>query len=108
MKRTSCYEGRDEADVKGKGIRNLIYMGVTLGMLIYAVPQLNFSEGVTTATVFGVTWIAIALLVVAAHLHELLGVEEETRRELLKVKKMKRWQLEQMLQGRRKVLQLKK
>jgi hypothetical protein len=108
MKRTSCYEGRDESTVKGKGIRNLIYMGVTLGMLIYAVPQLSFGEGMTAGTVFGVAWIAMALLIVAAHLHELLGVEEETRRELLKVKKMKRWQLEQMLQGRRKVLQLKK
>lgn len=91
-----------------KGAKNVVYLGLTLGMLAFAVPRLDIDAGWTAANVFGAAWIGFALLVVAAHLHELLGVEEETKRELLKVKRMKRWQLEQALQGRRKLLQLKK
>lgn len=91
-----------------KGIKNILFIGLTLGMLIYAVPKLNAGLDWSLESVFGLGWIAFALLVVAAHLHQLLGVEEETKRELLKVKRMKRWKLEQALQGRRKLLQVKK
>ncbi|ALS20853.1 MULTISPECIES: hypothetical protein [Paenibacillus] len=92
-----------------KGIKNIVFIGLTLGMLIYAVPKLK-TTGLdwSLESVFGIGWIAFALLVVAAHLHQLLGVEEETKRELLKVKRMKRWKMEQALQGRRKLLQVKK
>ncbi|WP_284646850.1 hypothetical protein [Paenibacillus silviterrae] len=62
-----------------KGIRNLVYMGLTLGMVIFAVPRLSLSDGLAPESVFGFVWLAMALLIVAAHLHELLGVEEETR-----------------------------
>ncbi|MCZ8518358.1 MULTISPECIES: hypothetical protein [Paenibacillus] len=92
----------------GRGTRSLLYLGLSLGMLLFAVPRLDFGGGWSLPSVFGVVWCAFALLLVAAHLHELLGVEEETKRELLKVKRMKRWQLEQAVQGRRKLLQVKK
>lgn len=91
-----------------KGAKPVIWMGLALGMLAYAVPRLELGSGWTAANAFGIAWIAFALLVVAAHLHELLGVEEEKKRELLKVKRMKRWQLEQLVQGRRRLLQVKK
>ncbi len=57
---------------------------------------------------FRLVWIGFALLVVAAHLHELLGVEEEQKRTLLKIKRMKRWQLQQAVTGKRKVLQVRR
>ncbi|TVY07461.1 hypothetical protein FPZ49_23960 [Paenibacillus cremeus] len=83
-------------------------MGLALGMIIYAVPRLDFGGGLSLQSVFVVAWIGFALLVVAAHLHELLGVEEEAKREQLRVKRMRRWQLEQTVLGRRKLLQVKK
>ncbi|CAG7631088.1 hypothetical protein ACFQI7_17145 [Paenibacillus allorhizosphaerae] len=91
-----------------KGKKNLVYMAIALGMILYAVPRIDLSGGLTLPTVFGLAWIAFALLVVAAHLHELLGVEQETKRELVKIKRMKRWQLEQAVQGKRRLLQMKK
>ncbi|PZE21460.1 hypothetical protein [Paenibacillus xerothermodurans] len=91
-----------------KGTKHIIYMGLALGMLFYAVPRLDMSGGFTLPAVFGIVWIAFALMNIAAHLHEILGVEEETKREMAKVKKMKKWQFEQMLQGKRKLLQFRK
>nr|WP_090671560.1 hypothetical protein [Paenibacillus tianmuensis] len=91
-----------------KGTRHIMGLALALGMMLYAVPRLDFSGGWTLASVFGAGWIAFALLVIAAHLHELLGVEEETKRELLKIKRMKKWRLEQSLQGRRSLLQIKR
>lgn len=91
-----------------KGWKNIVYMAVALGMLVYAVPRLNIGQGITLPTVVGSAWICFALLIIAAHLHEILGVEEEQRKELGRVKRMKKWQLEQMLGGKRKMLQFKK
>ncbi|WP_068773520.1 hypothetical protein [Paenibacillus sp. FJAT-26967] len=86
-----------------KGLKNVIYMSLALGMLLYSVPQLNIGEGFTLPTVAGVVWICFALLVIAAHLHELLGVDEETRQDLVRVKRMKRWQNEQKIQGKKQL-----
>lgn len=91
-----------------KGFKNIVFIGLALGMLLYAIPKLDIGPVWSLETVFGLGWIVFALLVVAAHLHQLLGVEEETKRELLKVKRMKRWKMEQALQGRRKLLQIRK
>ncbi|GAA4835665.1 hypothetical protein GCM10023310_11420 [Paenibacillus vulneris] len=97
---------REERDLKGT--KNIVLMGLALGMLFYAVPRLDLSSESILPTVFGIAWIAFALLIIAAHLHELLGVDEEAREEMEKVKRMKKWQLEQMVQGKRKMLQFKK
>ena len=91
-----------------KGLKNVIYMSAALGMLIYSVPQLDMGQGVTLPTVFAVIWVCLALLVVAAHLHEILGVDEEQRQELIRIKRMKKWQLEQALTGKRRILQIRK
>jgi len=91
-----------------KGLKNVVFMSLALGMLIYSVPQLDFRNGSTMATVFSVIWAVLSLLVVAAHLHQILGVDEETRKELRRINRMKKWQLEQALGGRRKILQIRK
>lgn len=91
-----------------KGLKNVIYMSAALGMLFYSVPRLELTEVLSLQGIFSIIWVCMALLVVAAHLHQLLGVDEEKRRELKRIKKMKRWQLEQALQGRRKILQIRK
>jgi hypothetical protein len=91
-----------------KGTKNIIYMAMALGMLLYAVPRLDIGSGLTLVNVFGVVWILFALMIVAAHLHEILGVDEEMKREMGRVKRMKAWQLEKLMQGKRKMLQFRK
>lgn len=91
-----------------KGLKNVVYMSLALGMLFYAVPRLEMGHGFTAPTIFGIVWIAFALLIVAAHLHEILGVDEETRKELSRIDRMKKWQAEQMLSGKRKLMQIRK
>ncbi|UJF34723.1 hypothetical protein [Paenibacillus hexagrammi] len=91
-----------------KGFKNVIYMSAALGMLFYSVPKLQFSEGLSLPMIFSLVWIAMALLVVAAHLHQILGVDEERRKELTRINRMKKWQMEQALQGRKKILQFRK
>lgn len=91
-----------------KGMKSVMYMGLALGMLFYAVPRLDIRSGFTLPTIFGVIWVIFALMIVAAHLHELIGVDERKKQEIVRVKRMKGWQMEQMLSGRRKLMQFKK
>jgi hypothetical protein len=83
-------------------------MSLALGMIFYAVPKLQMGQGWSAATVFGVVWIGMALVIVAAHLHEILGVDEETRQELQRIDRMKKWRIEQTLRGKSKLLQFRK
>ncbi|OMF14100.1 hypothetical protein BK127_19410 [Paenibacillus sp. FSL H7-0331] len=91
-----------------KGMKSVMYMGLALGMLFYAVPRLDIRSGFTLPTIFGVIWVLFALMIVAAHLHELIGVDERKKQEIVRIKRMKGWQMEQMLSGRRKLMQFKK
>lgn len=88
--------------------KSIIYMSVALGLLIYAVPRLSIGHGFTLPTVFGIVWIGFALLVVAAHLHRILGVDEETKRELARVRKYSRLRREQWVNGKLRMLETKK
>lgn len=83
-----------------KELKSVAYMSVALGMLIYAVPRLEIGQGFTAATVFSIVWIGFALLTVAAHLHRILGVDEETRQELARVRRHARMRREQWLQAK--------
>jgi len=80
--------------------KNVLYMSVALGMLIYAVPRLSIGQGLTLPTVFGVAWLCFALLIVASHLHAILRVDEETDEQLTRVKKLRRRQLAQLIERR--------
>lgn len=91
-----------------KGSKHVIGLSFILGMLIYAVPKLQFQQPGSAATVFGFVWLGFALVIVAAHLYELFGVSEEQRVEERKIKRLRRWQMEQKLRGRTGVLQIRK
>ncbi|MNH95919.1 hypothetical protein D3C73_485730 [compost metagenome] len=69
-----------------KGLRNVIYMSLALGMLFYSLPQLQFSQGLVLPVIFSVIWICLALLVIASHLHEILGVDEDRKVEVVRKK----------------------
>ncbi|MEF3306511.1 hypothetical protein [Paenibacillus sp. GYB003] len=88
--------------------KSVAYMSLALGMLIYAVPRLDIGRGWTPETVFGIVWIGFALLVVAAHLHHILGVDEETKKELARVRKYGKAQRQQWLNGKLRMLDAKK
>lgn len=85
------------------GWKNVISLSVAAGLLIFAVPRLETGQGWTAPSVFAVCWIGIMLLIIAAHLHELLGVDEETKQELENVRRHKRWKMENYI--RTKVVQ---
>ncbi|WP_274364907.1 hypothetical protein [Paenibacillus thermotolerans] len=70
--------------------KNVLYMSAALGMLIYAVPRLYVGQGWTLPTLFSVVWIAFALLIVAAHLHAILRVDEQTDAQLQRIRNVRR------------------
>ncbi len=91
-----------------KDMKSVIGLSLALGMVIYAVPRLEIGQGYALPAVFGIVWLALMLLIIAAHLHRLLGVDEETRREMAKVKKFQRWKLEQAIRAKVNNLQTRK
>lgn len=80
-----------------KNGKNLVYLCGALGMLLYAVPRIAMGGGFTAQTVFGVVWICFALLIIAGHVHELLGVDAETRERVRQVKRLKQYGMQQKL-----------
>ncbi|WP_193556134.1 hypothetical protein [Paenibacillus ginsengarvi] len=88
--------------------KSVVYMSLALGMLMYAVPRLHIGPGLTPEGAFGLVWIGFALLIVAAHLHHILGVEEETKREMARVRKYSRLQRQMWLSGKMRAMASKK
>jgi len=76
-----------------KDAKRLVYLAAALGMLLYAVPRLDISGGWTAQTVFSVVWIGFALLLVAAQLHFILGVDEEMKDELKRIRQVRRGEM---------------
>ncbi|AZK49144.1 hypothetical protein EIM92_19640 [Paenibacillus lentus] len=74
--------------------KHAIYLILALGMLIYALPLISFDPGAGWMSLFGAVWAAFAFMVVGAHLHFLLGVNEEKQRALEAVRraKLRDWQ----------------
>ena len=80
--------------------RSFLFFALAVGMLIYAVPRLNVGNGWTEETIFAVFWIAISLLLIAAHLHGWMGISEQTQKELDAVKRYKFWRQQQRITNR--------
>ena len=68
-----------------------------LGMLAYAVPRIEVAGGDWAASAFAVCWLFFALLILAAHLHHGLKVDEEAARELERIRRVNRWKRGQWL-----------
>ncbi len=79
---------------KRNKFKHVIYMLVALSMLLYALPQLSFQNGPGWVFGFGVVWCIFAFLVIAAHLHFIIGVDEEKHKQLEAVRrhKLEQWQ----------------
>ncbi|MEX1029304.1 MAG: hypothetical protein WDZ91_04560 [Paenibacillaceae bacterium] len=57
--------------------KSILYLVCALGMLLYALPRLEVGNGLSLPTIFGVIWIGVALLIIAAHLRVVLRVDNE-------------------------------
>lgn len=79
---------------KKNKFKHVLYLILALGMLIYALPMISFEPGGGFVSVFGAVWAVFAFLVIGAHLHFLLGVNEEKQRALDAVRraKLREWQ----------------
>jgi preprotein translocase subunit SecF len=91
-----------------KEAKSILSISLAVGMLIYAVPRLEIGQGFTAPTIFGIVWLCMSLIIIAAHLHHILKVDEETARELANVKKFKRWRTQQFIQRKMGALQGRK
>lgn len=80
-----------------KGLQ-VISLGLAIGLLLYAVPRLEIGQGFSLPTLFAIVWLSMILLIIAAYLHHLLGVDEETRNELARIRSYKRWRNQQWLE----------
>lgn len=69
-----------------------LYLLAALGMLVYALPRLELNSAWTAATVFGVLWSALALLVIAANLRVLLTDRERERRRISAIRRQQVYQ----------------
>ncbi|QJC53021.1 hypothetical protein HGI30_16540 [Paenibacillus albicereus] len=78
-----------------------IYLLAAIGMLAYALPRLELSGGWTAATVFGVFWSALALLVIAANVRALASDRERERRRVAAIRRQQAFSREQATARRR-------
>ncbi len=79
---------------KRSKFKHVVYLILALAMLVYALPMISFDPGAGWVALFGAVWAAFAFLVIGAHLHFLLGVNEEKQRSLDAVRRAKyrEWQ----------------
>ncbi|WP_442601480.1 hypothetical protein [Paenibacillus sp. KN14-4R] len=90
-----------------KGLKRVIYFCLALGMLLYAIPHLIFEASWTLNTVFNGVWLLFALLIIAANFQEMVAVDEK-KKQVRNIHKMRQWQTEQRILGKRKMLQVRK
>ncbi|WP_179032031.1 hypothetical protein [Paenibacillus kribbensis] len=72
-----------------------LYTLIALAMVFVALPRISLAGGLNWVNGFGIVWVLFALLVIGANLHFLLGVDEEKRKMLERVRraKMQQWQM---------------
>ncbi|GFN30886.1 hypothetical protein [Paenibacillus xylaniclasticus] len=78
--------------------RHVLYLAIALAMVLYALPRIEFEQSWTLVTVFGVIWLAFALVIISAQLYMLFGVNEATERQLERIKRERRAAWERRLQ----------
>lgn len=74
---------------KRNKFKHVVYMLAALAMLLYALPKLSFQNSSGFVLGFGVVWCLFAFMVIAAHLHFIIGVDEEKQKRLEAVRKHK-------------------
>lgn len=78
-------------------IRTGLYFALAVGMLIYAVPRMTIGGGWTEETIFSTAWICMALLIIAAQLYHLIGVNDKVEQDIQTLKRYKYWRIQQQI-----------
>ncbi|MFE6072897.1 hypothetical protein ACFVQB_00295 [Paenibacillus sp. NPDC057886] len=75
--------------------KHVIYLLIALSMLVIALPRISFAGGMDWVNIFGIVWVLFSLLIIGAHLHFILGVDEEKKRALEAVRraKLRQWEM---------------
>ncbi|OAX49939.1 hypothetical protein [Paenibacillus sp. AD87] len=78
-----------------KKAKHVIYLVIALSMLVIALPRISFAGGMAWVNIFGIVWVLFSLLIIGAHLHFILGVDEEKKRALEAVRraKLRQWEM---------------
>ena len=78
-----------------KKTKHVIYLLIALSMLVIALPRISFAGGMDWVNIFGIVWVLFSLLIVGAHLHFILGVDEEKKRALDAIRraKLRQWEM---------------
>lgn len=79
---------------KKKGFIGFI---AALTILFYAVPKLPIHAAHSEASLFAAVWLCFALLIVAAHLYYLFGVDRQEEEAYRRVQRLKRWRMQQQI-----------
>ena len=76
-------------------MKHVLYMLIALGMLLYALPNISFRPDDSWVSLFGIIWSVFAFLIIGAHLHFLLGVDTENKKQLewIRRAKLREWQM---------------
>jgi len=78
-----------------KSWKPVVYVSLAIGMLLYALPRIFSGKGGPAETAFVIMWLVLAFVITAAQLHDLFGMDEETRKEAARVKRLRRHRLYQ-------------
>jgi len=94
----AAFRSGEDVPIMTNKFRHVLYLAVALAMVLYALPRMEFERSWTLVTVFGVAWLAFALVIISAQLYMLFGVNEAKRRQLAQIKRERRAAWERRLQ----------
>lgn len=77
--------------------KRLIYLIISLSIVFYALPRINFFSNNLNELIFSIAWIVFALIVIGAQLQQLLIIDEDRRRERYIYQRTTLWEREREL-----------
>ncbi|WP_314586932.1 hypothetical protein [Paenibacillus terrigena] len=77
--------------------KSVIYLGVALGMLLFAWPKLHLLLSWSAGTVFVYVWLLFAFLIILSQLHYLLLTSEQQEEKIQRLRRYRRLQWQQKL-----------
>lgn len=77
--------------------KSILYLILSLTVVFYALPRIPLIHTQFEAQLFSGIWLVFALLILGAHLDQLLGLDEEKRKRLQRLKHVRLREKEQEL-----------
>jgi len=78
-------------------VKSLIYFIVSLATMFYALPRIPLLGYNNGAFIFSIVWLLFGLLVVGAHLDQMIFLDEKKRKRLARLKKIRYRKQEQII-----------